>query len=310
MNKEELKQSQPIVYQTLSNALRQDNIAHAYLFYGPKGTPKSEVAILLAQSLVCRHTDADGFACQECEDCQRIKQEESIDFKWVHGDVDKIKKKDIVDLKNFFVETSAGQANQRIYILDAFDQATTESSNALLKFLEEPQPGIYGILTVDERSNILPTIQSRCQNIPFRPAMRKQMIDQLSEQYETKSATMLVDAGYTLNAAETLLADETFDMIQNSAIDYVHEWKEDESIVWMQTEIFPSKGKNTKKEWVRLWLEWVLFLVKNNESDATMQQAVSIQLILVDALDALRTPVDLALLLDKVYTRIRKVVNV
>lgn len=99
MNKEYLKKAQPIVYQTLSNALKNKRVANAYLFHGPKGSSKLETAILFAQSIVCEHTDFDGFACQECESCKRIENEESLDYMIVSND--RIKKKDIVDLQAF-----------------------------------------------------------------------------------------------------------------------------------------------------------------------------------------------------------------
>ena len=154
MNKEYLKKAQPIVYQTLSNALKNKKVANAYLFHGPKGSSKLETAILFAQSIVCEHTDFDGFACQECESCKRIENEESLDYMIVSND--RIKKKDIVDLQAFFESTSAGKQNARIYILDHYDKATPDASNSLLKFLEEPSEGIYGILIAHEKSNVLP----------------------------------------------------------------------------------------------------------------------------------------------------------
>ena len=95
MNKEYLKKAQPIVYQTLSNALKNQRVANAYLFHGPKGSSKLETAVLFAQSIVCEHTDVDGFACQECESCKRIENEDSLDYMIVSND--RIKKKDIVE---------------------------------------------------------------------------------------------------------------------------------------------------------------------------------------------------------------------
>ena len=173
MNKEILRQEQPIVYHTLSNALKNKRLAHAYLFTGPKGSPKAETALLLAQSMMCQHPDADGFACGQCDQCKRVEQEESLDFFWKHAigtipeknttfthtkakKTERLKKQDIVNLQAFFEATSAEKANARVYILEDYDQATQEASNSLLKFLEEPQPGIYGILIADDKNMILP----------------------------------------------------------------------------------------------------------------------------------------------------------
>ena len=205
MNKEELKAYQPVVYQTLSNALKRHRLAHAYLFEGDKSSPKKETALLFAQSLVCPHCDEDGFACQECEVCKRIENKESIDFQWIQGgelkrqkhdfselnkkeeqkkDVNRIKKEDMKDLQKFFESTSLESENTRIYVLEGFDQATVDAQNTLLKFLEEPQEGIYGILLANEKSNVLPTIQSRAQWIHFRPSQKLHMIRELSSEYK------------------------------------------------------------------------------------------------------------------------------
>ena len=309
MNKEELKKEQPVVYRTLSNALTKDRLAHAYLFVGPKGSPKNEMAILLAQSMICHHRDEDGFACQKCESCQRIQKEEAIDFRWVHGEETRIKKKDILDLQTFFEATSVEIDNKRIYFLEQFDQATPDASNALLKFLEEPRPGIFAILSADEKSNVLPTIQSRCQWIQFRPASKERLIHLLMEKTDAQSAEMLVEAGYTLEQFQKWIQDEDFQLIQNAAKEYVMHCQDLSMILTMQREIFVAKSERMQKEKIRLWLEWVLFYIKQNERGLPLHQQIQIQSILIESMDVLRRPVELALFLDRIYNQIRKVVT-
>ena len=75
MRKEELREQQPIVWRTLGNALRDQRYAHAYLFYGPKGTGKEAMAQLFAQSILCKER-IDGFACERCNACRRIPESE------------------------------------------------------------------------------------------------------------------------------------------------------------------------------------------------------------------------------------------
>ena len=81
---------QPIVYKTLSNALKNKRVANAYLFHGPKGSSKLETAILFAQSIVCEHTDFDVGFGKECESCKCIENEE-LDYMIVSND--RIKRK-------------------------------------------------------------------------------------------------------------------------------------------------------------------------------------------------------------------------
>lgn len=326
MNKDQFKKNQPIVYRTLSNALQKDRLAHAYLFSGPKGSPKKEVALLLAQSIACTHRDADGFACQTCDCCQRIANEESIDFFWKHG-IDhkqvvkdpfskqtktivssRIKKTDIVELQSFFEATSAEKDNSRIYILEDYDQATPEASNSLLKFLEEPRPGIYGILIADEVNNVLPTIQSRCQSIVFRPPSIHDLYDALKDEIGDETANMLAHSGYTYEQAIEMANDPQFHIIEQAAKNYREHWQSWQAIVDMQTQIFVPKTPLCDKTWIRIWIQWLLFFIKK-DTTLSLTTRVNLELILVEAIDTLRIPVDLGLFLDRVYAQIRKVVQ-
>lgn len=309
MNKSEFKKNQPIVYRTLSNALKKQQLAHAYLLYGPKGSNKVDVAILLAQSIVCHHPDEDGFACQECEACKRIENQESIDFHMIGLD-GKIKKKDIVDLQKALETTAAEAENKQTYILNGFDQATVESSNSLLKFLEEPMPGIVGILIADEKSKILPTIQSRCQGIAFRPASLEEMRNLYQEKVSFEEADMLARNGYLPKQVEELLADQDiWDKVRNASWEYIQQWQSHMAIVEMQTHVFPAKGKNTTKQWVRIWMEWILYWIRMNQTSLSFEQKIEIQNIMIESQDLLFRPVDLNLFLDRIYDRIRKAVK-
>ena len=301
MNKELFKSEQPVVYRTLSNALKNARVSNAYLFYGPKGAPKLETAILFAQSLVCEHVDQDGFACQECEACKRIENEDSLDYMLVSND--RIKKKDIVNLQNFFESTSAGKTNARVYILDHYDQATPDASNSLLKFLEEPQDGIYGILIADEKSNVLPTIQSRCQAIHFRPASCETM---LKDKTSLENAKMLSDSGYTYDQATELLALPDFEELKSLAFEYIQNASSFSMIEKMQTTVFVNKSERMNKDWIRLWIQWILFYIKNDKVEMPLKNKVSLYSALIESMDMLRRPVDLGLFMDKFYYDVRK----
>ncbi len=306
INKQELKTEQPVVYKVLSNALTKNRLAHAYLFSGQKGSIKEETAILFAQSLVCENTDEDGYACQCCDACKRIQNEESVDFHWIHGN--RIKKKDIVNLQDFFSATSAEKANRRIYILEQFDQATKDAQNSLLKFLEEPSSEIYAILLADEKTNVLTTIQSRCQIVTFKPTGKKELILRLKQETNEENANMFAYNGYTYTQAKEWLEGEYFSILKEAAKSYIQHWDSLNEIYRMQREIFVAKSPLMTKENVIIWIQWLLFLLKKEEN-LPLEQYTEIQTILIEGLDILRSPVDLALFLDKIYNRIRKVVN-
>ena len=245
----------------------------------------------------------DGFACQECESCKRIENEDSLDYMIVSND--RIKKKDIVDLQAFFESTSAGKQNARIYILDHYDKATSDASNSLLKFLEEPSEGIYGILIADEKSNVLPTIQSRCQSIHFKPESCEHL---LLENTTEENAKMLADSGYTYDKAIELLALPDFEELKQIAFEYIENASSFAQIEKMQTSVFVNKSDRMNKDWIQLWIQWILFYVKNNKVNLPLENKVKLYSILVENMDMLYRPVDLGLFMDKLYYDIRKAV--
>lgn len=175
MNK--LETEQPVVYQTLKNCLEKDRLSHALLFSGPKGTPKLETALLVAQSLFCE--SANPFGCGVCAVCERTVRREIADLIVLDGSTKSIKKEEILLLQEQFSKTAVEKSGRKVYIINSAENATTEALNSLLKFLEEPMSqDITAILIVESTDRLLPTIVSRCQILPFRPVERKSCAEQ------------------------------------------------------------------------------------------------------------------------------------
>ncbi len=165
MIKEELKDKEPIAYQSLLNALKMKRVAHSYLFSGEYSPLKIEAAYLLAQSIV---EGGDGFACETCETCRRIRKNSYFDVIFVDGYSSSIKKDDIENILDEFSRTSLESSGKKIYILANINNASNKVLNMILKFMEEPSSGnTYGIFITDRKEDLLPTIVSRCQEIPF-----------------------------------------------------------------------------------------------------------------------------------------------
>ena len=167
MLKERLKEEQPLVYEALSTALSNGTLSHALLFAGPDVTCKKEAAILLAMSLLCENRE-DGFACETCNTCRRVKENGHMDYVLLDGTQRAISKDDADALQEKFSKTS-GEAGtgQRVAVILNAGNSSLSAMNSLLKFLEEPGAGITVILTVDNISEILPTIVSRCTVLHF-----------------------------------------------------------------------------------------------------------------------------------------------
>lgn len=191
MFKETLKQEQPIAYQTLSHALQNKRLAHAYLFSGPSGTPKKECAYLLAQSMICEHSEADGFACETCSECERIAKDTFADMIVLDGTTTSIKKDDILKLQHQFMKTGLEHTGKKFYILDHAENATVDALNSLLKFLEEPGSDMVAILLVEQMDRLLPTIISRCQNVVFQPLTWQHCYQACKETMEPLDAYLL-----------------------------------------------------------------------------------------------------------------------
>ncbi len=308
MDKAQLKKTQPVVYRTLSRALTSGRIAHAYMFAGPKSANTKNTALLFIQSLFCPHPDEDGFACQECDSCRRLAAHDAADVKWIEKE--RIKKNDIAWLQEQFSTTAVERNGKRVYVLDRFDKATPDSSNALLKFLEEPGTSLFGILLVENAANTLTTIQSRCQLIQFRPGSIAYVKNALKDLTDEESADMLARAGYSFEEAAALVTDETYPLICEEAKVFFENMHRITAVYRMQREVFPAKGEHTTKQWVNVWLIWLLYYIKHSgRSDVRFEQKVALAAIVTETLDLLVRPVDLALCLDKVYARIRKAVN-
>ncbi|MBQ6333732.1 MAG: hypothetical protein IJI46_01505 [Erysipelotrichaceae bacterium] len=165
MIKQQLKDQEPIAYQSLLNALKNQKVAHSYLFSGEYNPLKIEAAYLLAQSIVEGKRD---FACEECETCRRIRNNSYFDVIYVDGYAASIKKDDIENILDEFSRTSLESSGKKIYILANINNASTKVLNMILKFMEEPgNANTYGIFITDRKEDLLPTIVSRCQEVPF-----------------------------------------------------------------------------------------------------------------------------------------------
>ena len=174
-----------------------------------------------------------------------------------------------------------------------------------MKFLEEPSEGIYGILIADEKSNVLPTIQSRCQAICFKPESCEHL---LLENTSEENAKMLAESGYTYDKAIELLSLPDFEELKQVALEYIEHASSFAQIEKMQTSVFVSKSEHMNKDWIQLWIQWVLFYVKNDRVNLPLEKKVKLYSILIENMDMLYRPVDLGLFMDKLYYDIRKAV--
>ncbi|MDP6418276.1 MAG: DNA polymerase III subunit gamma/tau [Candidatus Krumholzibacteria bacterium] len=153
------------VSSVLQGALRQERLAQAYLFSGPRGCGKTTTARLLAKVLNCENPEGEE-PCGSCNSCQGILAGSSLAVQ----EIDAASNRSIEDIRRIREEVglSALEGRHRIYIIDEAHQITGDAANALLKTLEEPPPGVVFVLATTELEKIIPTIRSRCQCFSFR----------------------------------------------------------------------------------------------------------------------------------------------
>ncbi len=151
---------------TLSSAIVKGQLAHAYLFTGPRGVGKTTCARIFAKAINCLNTTSSGEACGECESCVAFDQGRS----WAIHELDAASNNSVEDIRLLIekVRIPPQVGKYSVYIIDEVHMLSSAAFNAFLKTLEEPPHYAVFILATTEKHKILPTILSRCQSYDFR----------------------------------------------------------------------------------------------------------------------------------------------
>lgn len=247
--------------QMLQNGLRKDTLSHAYIFSGPVGSGRREMALALVQAIYCTENVDDG--CGGCLNCRKVIHRNHPDFYWIAPDGASLKIDQVRGLqKEFNYRSTASQP--KIYVLEEADLMTTQAANSLLKFLEEPNSDVLAILITENGHALLPTIQSRAQWVPFTPRSVEEMTQLLVEeglQQELIRPAVQLTAG--IKAAKELMEENWFAEARNVVIQLSKE-----TLANSPTALITAQQKVSKADWadhlhtfLDLWILWYKDLI-------------------------------------------------
>lgn len=165
------------VTNTLKNAIKMEQLAHAFLFSGPRGVGKTTCARILAKAINCTNLSEDGEPCNACDSCDSFNSGRSMN---IH-ELDAASNNSVEDIRKIieqvrYVPTSGKKS---VFIIDEVHMLSSAAFNAFLKTLEEPPPHAIFILATTEKHKILPTILSRVQKFDFRRIKVNDVADHL-----------------------------------------------------------------------------------------------------------------------------------
>lgn len=223
------------IVEILKNAARQDKFAHAYLFYGSRGSGKTTTARLIAKLINCETRQKDkkfkekGEPCNTCRPCTEIDAGHALDV----IEIDAASNRGIDEIRNLQegVKLSPTSYKSKVFIIDEVHMLTREAFNALLKTLEEPPAHAVFILATTEYEKVPPTISSRTQRFHFRKLALDEITKKLQHVVKSEKLKVQEDALELMAAlAEGSLRDAESLLDQITSLDQDVELKDVERI--------------------------------------------------------------------------------
>lgn len=255
---------------SLIKSINNNQISHCYIFEGPKGMGKYELALIFAQSLLCENFKLDP--CNQCLSCIKTNSSNHPDLHIINNDETTIKREEIDSLIESIYKKSY-QSKKKVYIIKDAHEMTLQAANTFLKTLEEPPGDSVIILLTTNVNFLLPTIVSRCQTIKFRNVSKESIKTFLKENYNTDDKTADLAAEYSkgiLNKAVNIIKNN--DNILNHRAEIIKLFDKiinaDSEIIYELENYFEENKDNIDSiiEIMMMWIRDIMF-VQNNMDD-------------------------------------------
>jgi len=177
---------------TLKNSIKNNQMAQAFLFCGPRGVGKTTCARILAKTINCFNRTSDTEACDQCESCKSFNSGQSLNV----FELDAASNNSVEDIRNLIdqVRFAPQLGSFKVYIIDEVHMLSASAFNAFLKTLEEPPKHAIFILATTEKHKIIPTILSRCQIFDFNRIRLEDISNHLAYIAKTEGITAEAEA--------------------------------------------------------------------------------------------------------------------
>ena len=206
-----LEAEQPLVFNTINNMIKRRHVPHALIFYGDKSTSKYEMSIYFTKELYKSILDLSD----DSNVLDRIDKNIHSNVTIIEPGINTLSK-DTIESIIFDSNISSLEDGPKVYIFKDSDKLNQSSSNSLLKFIEEPSSDVYIIFLVDNLSNIISTIKSRCVLLSFRQLNKDLLKEKLTELgYEKLITNILIEYTQNIDLIKSIIEDEEYMEILN-----------------------------------------------------------------------------------------------
>ena len=178
------------ITQTLKSAVKNNQLAHAYLFCGPRGVGKTTCARIFAKAINCFSPTEENEPCNQCESCEAFNGNRSYN---IH-ELDAASNNSVEDIRNLIeqVRITPRIGKYNVYIIDEVHMLSTSAFNAFLKTLEEPPAHAIFVLATTEKHKVLPTILSRCQVFDFNRIRIEDTVNHLKHVAQSETSRLKI----------------------------------------------------------------------------------------------------------------------